>query len=244
MALGEVGGVQPVPVIGAVAQVERHDRAVQQADDPAQRAHPGERAGAAPAHRFRPGEAAQQVGTAAAISVGGGNRRRCLVQHPGLALARSWPRRRRACAGSRSAPARARWRAARVRWCGSPRPAGATARRQRDAARAVEGAWPSCGDSAPSASATKRARSSAARACMRAGISSLNSSRKKLRHGQSFSAGSMSVWEKSLPLNSSGSPLGSWQAHRQSSRHSSIARDGGPARNRRVPRGSGRRVRR
>ena len=69
MALGQVGGGQPVPVVGAVAQVERHDRAVQQADDPAQRAHPGERAGAAPAHRFRPGEAAQQVGDSSLYDV-------------------------------------------------------------------------------------------------------------------------------------------------------------------------------
>ena len=52
---------EAVPVIGAVAQIERHDLAIQQADDPAQRAHPGEVAGAAPAHRFGPGQAAQHA---------------------------------------------------------------------------------------------------------------------------------------------------------------------------------------
>ena len=60
MALGQVGRRKPMPVVLAVAQIERHHRAVQQADDAPQRTHPDEIAAAAPAHRLRPGEAAQQ----------------------------------------------------------------------------------------------------------------------------------------------------------------------------------------
>jgi hypothetical protein len=59
MALGEIAGRQPVPIVLAVAQVEWHHRAVQQADDAPQRPHPDEAAGAAPAHRPWPGEAAK-----------------------------------------------------------------------------------------------------------------------------------------------------------------------------------------
>ena len=68
------------------------------------------RAGAAPAHRFRPREAAQQR---AAVRARSAPRRRspgtALVQHPELALLPQSARaRRRACAGSRQAPAPAR----------------------------------------------------------------------------------------------------------------------------------------
>ena len=41
VALGEIAGGQPVSVILAVAQVERHHGAIEQAGDAAQRAHPG-----------------------------------------------------------------------------------------------------------------------------------------------------------------------------------------------------------
>ena len=111
--------------------------AVQQADDPAQRAHPGEGAGPAPAHGFRPREPAQQRRErrrpAPPRGSPGG-----LLQHPKIAfLAQLRRARRRACAGTRPAPAPAR----------APRPAlllrlSGDARRYRgaggDAPRAVE----------------------------------------------------------------------------------------------------------
>ena len=59
VALGQVAAGQAVAVIGAVGEGERHDRAIEQAHDAAQRTHPGEGARSAPAHGFRPGEAAQ-----------------------------------------------------------------------------------------------------------------------------------------------------------------------------------------
>ena len=88
MPLGEVAAGQPVAVIVAVAQVERHRLAVEQAEDAAQRAHPGEGAGAAPAHRFRPGKAAQQRRAARARSA---RRRRCRAP-PGRAPRNRLPR--------------------------------------------------------------------------------------------------------------------------------------------------------
>ena len=82
VALGQVAAGEAVAVIGAVAQVERHDRAVQQADDAAQRADPGEVAGAAPAHRFRPGEAAEDARYTNFDQMSGGYRRMALFRHP------------------------------------------------------------------------------------------------------------------------------------------------------------------
>ena len=86
VALGQVAAGQAVAVIGAVAQIERDDLAVEQADDAAQRADPDEAAGAAPAHGFRPGEAAQQAGHGAGDQVGGGDGFGALFQHPVVAL--------------------------------------------------------------------------------------------------------------------------------------------------------------
>ena len=61
MALGQVGGGQAMHRVLAVRQREAHRLAVEHAEDALQRPHPGEVAGA-PAHGFRPGEAAQHGG--------------------------------------------------------------------------------------------------------------------------------------------------------------------------------------
>ncbi len=50
VALGQIGRNESMPIVLAVAQVERHHRAIQQADDAAQRADPDEIAATAPAH--------------------------------------------------------------------------------------------------------------------------------------------------------------------------------------------------
>ena len=202
MALGQVGRRQAMPVIGAVAQVERHHRAVQQADDPAQRADPGEGAGAAPAHRFRPGKPAQQPGQRAPRSA---SRRRAggaLFQHPVIAfLAQLLASSRRACAGSRPAPAPARGAGPALDGAGWRRPR----RRPRPPARCGAGrkrCATSVGRRAPPAPrSASRSRSSAARACIRAGISSLNSSRNS--SGMSVLQCRLDVGlAKSMPLNS------------------------------------------
>ncbi len=86
VALCEVRGGEAVAVIFRRCQRERNHGAVQQADDAAERAYPGERAGAAPAHRFRPGETAQQPRQGFGHQVGGLDRGRRLVEHPEAAL--------------------------------------------------------------------------------------------------------------------------------------------------------------
>ena len=158
VALGQVAAGEAVAVIGAVAQVERHHRAVEQAQDAAQRAHPGER------RWCRPSASIWATGSGAAgraVRGRSGRRRRCrapLVRArsnrlPG-AVARGW---RRACGGSRPAPARGRCGAARARRCGfgdARRDVG----RQRDPARAVRKPRRSVGDSGAKASAIRRAQ--------------------------------------------------------------------------------------
>ena len=78
---------------------------------------------AAPAHRLRPGEAAQQRRDRLGDQVGGGHRRRqsspAPSSRPPDATARAS---RRACAGSRPAPARVRWCAGRAPLCCWRRP--------------------------------------------------------------------------------------------------------------------------
>ena len=86
MAFGDVGGMQPMRRVIAIAQVERHHRAIENGGDPAQRAHPGEGRGAAPAHRFRPGEAADQPRHRAGDQFGGGGSGDNAVQHPEIAF--------------------------------------------------------------------------------------------------------------------------------------------------------------
>ena len=116
VALGQIARDEAVPIIGAVAQIERHDLAVQQADDPAQRADPGEMARAAPAHGFRPGEAAQHGGHRARDQRRRGDGIGLLFQNPVVAfLAAPGPWWRRACGGSLATPAPARWHAVRAR---------------------------------------------------------------------------------------------------------------------------------
>ena len=140
MALGQVAGGQPVPVIVAVAQVERHHRAVEQAEDAAQRADPGEVAGAAPAHRLRPGEAAQQRRAARRRSAPRRRRPARLLQHPELAfLAQLLARGAVLAQEAGQRLLRRAERAGRARCCALAATAAATSARQRDAARAVEG---------------------------------------------------------------------------------------------------------
>ena len=196
---------QAVPVVVAVAQVERHDRAIQQAGDAAQRAHPGEVAAAAPAHRLRPGEAAQQ-------------RRECRRR----SARRRAPRRPPCPAPSSRLPARS---CSRVAPCLRRKPAsacsGALARGPRSVVLAggdlgVPPRRPGqCGAGRRTCARGGRQRGQGLggqprevlrRARLHARRDFLTEQlEKELRHDQSFSAGSMSVWEKSLPLNSSGS---------------------------------------
>ena len=86
VALGQVGCGEPMAVIGAIAQIERHDLAVEQADDPSQRPHPGEGAGAAPSHRFRPREATQQRRNRRGDQRGRRHRLGHLLHYPVVAL--------------------------------------------------------------------------------------------------------------------------------------------------------------
>ena len=86
MALGESGRGESMPVIIAVAQVERHHGAIEQAGDPAQWAHPGEPARSAPAHGFRPGEFAQHGRQGGGHQGGGIDAGHNFVEHPEIAL--------------------------------------------------------------------------------------------------------------------------------------------------------------
>ena len=117
-------------------------------------------------------------GIAPAISVAAGTASAVFSQHPVVAfLAQSARGSRRACAGSLRPPAPERWCAGRVRLCCRRRPAAPPRRPARcGAGRGRTGRLPGASDD--SASAHDLTRSSAARACMRAGISSLNNSRK------------------------------------------------------------------
>ena len=82
MALGDVGRMQPMRRIVAIAQIEIHHVAIKNSRDPAQRTHPGERRGAAPAHRFRPGEFADQAGHGTRDQLGCRSARHHAIQHP------------------------------------------------------------------------------------------------------------------------------------------------------------------
>ena len=84
--LGQVGTCQAMAIIGAVAQIEGNHRAVQQAGDPAQRADPGEMAGAAPAHGFRPGKTPQQGRERLRDQGRGGDGGGGFLQHPVVAF--------------------------------------------------------------------------------------------------------------------------------------------------------------
>ncbi len=180
MPLGQVGRDQPVAVVGAVAQIERHHRAVQQADDAPQRAHPDERRWCRPSASISArGTGAAAPGMRAGDQLGGGDRGGRFLQHPVVAfLAQLLARRAVLAQETRPAPAPARWRAGRVRWCWRRRPRAATSARQRDAARAVEGRDVGRATAAPAPRRPAAPGPPPRRACMRAGISSLNSSRK------------------------------------------------------------------
>ena len=140
MALGQVARRQPVPIVLAVAQVERHHRAVQQADDAPQRADPDEVAGASPAHRLGPGEAAQQRRDRAGDQRGGRYCLRRLPQHPVVALLVQLLA-ARAVLAQKAGHGLLRCTGARATFCCA---AGGNLRRhlgrQRDAARTMEGA--------------------------------------------------------------------------------------------------------
>ena len=86
VALGQIAARQAVAVISAIGQGERHHRAIQQADDAAQRADPDEAAAAAPAHGFWPGEAAQHRWHRLGDQAGGGDRGGGFVEDPEIAL--------------------------------------------------------------------------------------------------------------------------------------------------------------
>ena len=72
MALGQVGRRQPMSVVLAVAQIERHHRAVQQADDAPQRTDPDEAAGPPQRIDLGQGKRRSSGGMAPAISVAAG----------------------------------------------------------------------------------------------------------------------------------------------------------------------------
>ncbi len=86
MPLGLVARDQPMPVILALAEVERHHLAIEQSDDPPQGPHPGELALAAPAHRFRPRKAPEQTGHRPGDHFGGGLAGNGPAQHPIITL--------------------------------------------------------------------------------------------------------------------------------------------------------------
>ena len=177
MPLGQLVGGQVVAVVLSIAQGERHDGAIEQADNAAQRADPKEIAAGTPAHRLRPRESGEAVAGSPLrsgvppglrpTSCRGPNSHRPAEPARGL---------RHACAGSRPVPVPARWRAVRVPWCCWGRRCAAivAASAMRRGPYQVRS---SVGRSEASASPHSRDRSSAARACIRAGISSLNSSR-------------------------------------------------------------------
>ena len=204
VALGQVAADQAVAIIGAVAQVERHDHAVQQADDAAQRTHPDEGAGAAPAHGFGPRKAAQQAGHFRTRSARRRTPRRRTCPAPssrrpgascsrsGVMLAQKASQRLLRRVGARAAFGGRRRRQPRPR----RRPASAM-RRGPEHVAMLAGVM-----------ARERCRRSAAlklrrRAALHAGGDFLAEQfQEEFGHVQSFSAGSMSVWAKSLPLNS------------------------------------------
>ena len=139
VALGKVAAGQAVAVVGSVAQVERHDHAVEQAGDAAQRAHPDEGAGAAPAHGFGPRKAAEHARDCARRSALRRTRRPRISPAPSSRLPGEVARGRRcACAETRSAPAPERWHAGRVRWSWRRRYLASTSAAKGDAAGAGE----------------------------------------------------------------------------------------------------------
>ena len=86
MSLGQIAADKTVAVIGAVPQIERHDRTIQQAHDPAQRANPDKAAGASPTHGFRPREATQQSRHGTGDQLSGRDGGGAFLQHPVVAL--------------------------------------------------------------------------------------------------------------------------------------------------------------
>ena len=206
VALGQVGAGEAVAVVAAVAQIERHDRAVEQAGDPAQRTHPDEAAGAAPTHRFGPGEAAQQAGHGAGDQAGGGDSGGGFLQHPviaflaqllaaGVVLAQEAGQRLFRRIGARAA----------LRGAGGCH-LGGDVGAQGDAARAEPGGDGGWGDGGQGCA--DGALEFGCCAPLHAGGDFLAEQfQKQFGHVQSFSAGSMSVWPKSVPLDSKGSPV-------------------------------------
>ena len=123
VALGQVALSKPVAVILALAQIEAHHLAVEQADDAAQRAHPGELRWCRPSASISAtGSGAAARGIACAIRRRGRDRGCRFLQHPEVALASQLVARRAVLAQeARRSPAPARWRAGRVRCCGARR---------------------------------------------------------------------------------------------------------------------------
>ena len=165
---------------------ERHDLAVEQAEDRLQRPHPAQLA-VAPAHRLRPGEARgsprQQLGQDARPSARPGSSMMA-KQHPALlvlALLQRVVDAGQARAGSprRACSRRVRRAGPCARPRGRPAAAAGPCDHERQAARRGEGADRPLDRRARPRSAARYAAAPgprAARACMRAGISSENSS--------------------------------------------------------------------
>ena len=166
---------------------------------------------AAPAHGFGPRKAAEHAWALPPRSAQRRTRRQAdYIQHPIVAFRRGVARvsRHCACEESLTAPALERWRAGR-----EPEVAGRAARASKTSARSAMSAGAKvCADGGKwrkqllENGGRSHARSSAAALALHAGGDFLAEQfQKEFGHVQSFSAGSMSVWAKSLPMKSNGS---------------------------------------
>ena len=210
-------------IVLALAQGERHDGAIEQADDAAQRADPGKLLPAPSASTSARGSGAAVAGPRSAIRLPPGSRPtscRGPNNHRPAEPARGL---RHACAGSRPVPVPARWHAVRVPLVllGATRGAiSADSAMRRGPYQVRDLLRPQWGQRI----AAQPGQSSAARACMRAGISSLNSSR-NISGMLSPSAPVRYRSARNLALEQQRFALGFRHAIRRCSRRNSVARD-------------------
>ena len=195
-----------MPIIHAIAQSKRHHCPIQQASNPAQRPHPGKPRCPAPAHGFRPGKPAQHRRHRLRDQRGSGHRGHRLLQHPKIAFLPQFLAHGAMLAQKPRQSLLRRIRPWSAFGCFGFRRPCRHLRHQRQPARPIKNFCPFRRQrrqrlAQHPGQIFRRPRLHPRRNFL------TEKFQKKLSHSQSFSAGSISVWGKSLPLNSSFAPV-------------------------------------